>query len=210
MPKRDALYMENQREMIARAALECMLEKGLAATSTREICVQAGISKGALYAHFKTREEIVLAAGGVERILPMDPVDNWADYESALRTIVDTIETSDRHRRLWRVSYEFLAELLLADITMPGVDAEWDRGYRFVRMSMEAMHRRGEVTLPLGLEPTVQLHAQMISGVIFSLLGDQRQSFVDARANFLAGAALIAGRKAAVGQGKTRTKPARS
>ena len=48
MPKRDAAYMRAQREMIARAALQVLLEKGVYDTSLRDICKAAGVSMGAI------------------------------------------------------------------------------------------------------------------------------------------------------------------
>jgi len=62
MPKREETYMQAQRDAIARATLTVLLDKGLYATSLRDICRAAGISIGALYIHFRTKEEAVVAA----------------------------------------------------------------------------------------------------------------------------------------------------
>ena len=46
------------KETIRRAAAELFAKKGFAATSTREICQRAGITKPALYYHFGNKEQL--------------------------------------------------------------------------------------------------------------------------------------------------------
>lgn len=195
MPKRDELYMAGQRDMIARAALECILEKGVAATSTREICIAAGISKGALYSHFKTREDLIFAACNLDPPFTLAPVDSWPDYERRLRGAVEMLQPGGRLRKQMRASYEFLAELHLTDRTLPGLDRSWDDLYEFVRTSLDDMHRRGEISLPLGLQPTVEAHIQLVTGAQYSVMSDRRLEFAQIRANFLAAIAFTAGRE---------------
>jgi len=47
------------RERIQRVALELFTEQGYEATSLREIAERLGVTKAALYYHFKTKEDIV-------------------------------------------------------------------------------------------------------------------------------------------------------
>lgn len=61
MPKRDAQYMVDRREEIIDATQACLIRSGLAGLSTTAICEEAGISMGALYTHFGTKDEILLA-----------------------------------------------------------------------------------------------------------------------------------------------------
>ncbi len=46
------------REKIREAALGLFAEKGYAATSTREICQRAGVTKPVLYYHFESKEQL--------------------------------------------------------------------------------------------------------------------------------------------------------
>ena len=69
MPKRDAGHMRTQRERILRAAIECVGTLGIERTSVAAIRQRAGLSAGALYTHFASKEDIVAAAlrlGGAE------------------------------------------------------------------------------------------------------------------------------------------------
>ncbi|WP_181407600.1 TetR/AcrR family transcriptional regulator [Nocardioides sambongensis] len=44
------------------ATIASLAERGYAATSTAAICARAGVSQGALFRHFKTRQELFVAA----------------------------------------------------------------------------------------------------------------------------------------------------
>jgi len=194
MPKRDAAYIQGQREMIARAALECILEKGVAATSTRDICVAAGVSRGALYSYFKSREDLIAEAALMETVVVYEPTDNWLDYERLLLAGIDPIQSDQRHRRLLRAGFEFLAELILTEQTPTRIDQQWSISEDFFRSSLEAMQARGEIALPLGLDQTAELHAELIAGAQYLLLGNRRLDFEATRTRLLSSLAFTAGR----------------
>ena len=58
---------EERRESTIRklldAATEALIDDGYAATSVQKICERAGVSQGALFRHFATREELMVAVG---------------------------------------------------------------------------------------------------------------------------------------------------
>jgi AcrR family transcriptional regulator len=68
---------EDTRRRIQDVALELFTEKGYDATSLREIAERLGVTKAALYYHFKSKEEIVesITADHVARI---DALLEWA------------------------------------------------------------------------------------------------------------------------------------
>jgi AcrR family transcriptional regulator len=58
-PRRTALRDGTRtRERIERAALKLFVEQGVAETSIREISREAGISQGAMYNHFESKDEL--------------------------------------------------------------------------------------------------------------------------------------------------------
>lgn len=61
MPKRDRKYMAARRDEIVDAALALMMREGAAALSTPALCREAGISTGALYTHFKSKDDVLAA-----------------------------------------------------------------------------------------------------------------------------------------------------
>ena len=51
----------NARPKIERAALKLFISEGVDAATTREIADVAGVSEGALYRHYKGKDELALA-----------------------------------------------------------------------------------------------------------------------------------------------------
>lgn len=56
MSKKKSTYQK-----LLESASECFSEKGFSATSIREIATRAGISQGAMYTYFKSKEELFIA-----------------------------------------------------------------------------------------------------------------------------------------------------
>lgn len=70
---------DDTRTRIQRIALELFTERGYEATSLREIAEHLGVTKAALYYHFKTKDEIV-DSYVQDRVASIDELLNWA-YE---------------------------------------------------------------------------------------------------------------------------------
>jgi TetR/AcrR family transcriptional regulator len=66
---------ESAKEAIHNAAAELFAEKGFAATSTREICQRAGVTKPVLYYHFGNKEQLY------EELV----LDTFNEYQKELR-----------------------------------------------------------------------------------------------------------------------------
>ncbi len=61
MPARSPEYMQARQAEIVDAALDCMTRLGAISVSLSDICDQAGISRGAFYVHFSSKDEAVSA-----------------------------------------------------------------------------------------------------------------------------------------------------
>ncbi|MFD6564299.1 TetR/AcrR family transcriptional regulator [Micromonospora profundi] len=70
------------RERIKAVALELFTEQGYEKTSLREIAERLGVTKAALYYHFKSKDDIV-ASFVEDRLERMDALITWADSQPA-------------------------------------------------------------------------------------------------------------------------------
>ncbi|WP_084657540.1 TetR/AcrR family transcriptional regulator [Natronohydrobacter thiooxidans] len=61
MPKLSQKEMEARRREIIAAAGRCFARKGIQATTMREIFAEAGMSAGAVYNYFKTKDDLIAA-----------------------------------------------------------------------------------------------------------------------------------------------------
>jgi AcrR family transcriptional regulator len=70
----------NTREQIRTVALEMFAERGYDGTSLREIAEQLGVTKAAVYYHFKTKEDILVSL--LEDFLgQVDGLVDWAEAQ---------------------------------------------------------------------------------------------------------------------------------
>lgn len=72
MPKVSEEHAAARREQILSAAQRCFARKGFHATSMNDVFAQAGLSAGAVYSYFKSKDEIIVAMAerAVRVILP--------------------------------------------------------------------------------------------------------------------------------------------
>ncbi|WP_199714676.1 TetR/AcrR family transcriptional regulator [Micromonospora radicis] len=68
------------RERIQAVALELFTEQGYEATSLREVAERLGVTKAALYYHFKSKDEIVTSVVE-DRLVRIDALVAWAETQ---------------------------------------------------------------------------------------------------------------------------------
>ena len=61
MPKVTQQHMDARREQILGAARRCFLRDGFHSTSMQDLFAEAGLSAGAVYRHFTSKDEMILA-----------------------------------------------------------------------------------------------------------------------------------------------------
>jgi AcrR family transcriptional regulator len=94
------------RERILDVALDLFVRKGYAETSLREIAAELGFSKAALYYHFESKQDILLALHRrvhdlTDEALPLLEAEREAEDDSAWLRVVDgLISVALRNRRL--------------------------------------------------------------------------------------------------------------
>ena len=198
MPKRDVAYMTGQRDLIARAAFECLIDKGVADTSIRDICAKAGVSIGAFYTHFSDRQQAIFAAceDDLGSIVGLEPSSSWHAYSNAFVSAWNELaEPGSRARKRLRLSFQFVGELALYQGDVPDLVEVNAKHFTGMCKSLERIRASGEIELPLGLERTAQLHARLYHGSAHVLMLRADQDASTLLADLLAGLAIVAGYK---------------
>jgi AcrR family transcriptional regulator len=67
MPKVTEAHLEARRRQILEAACSCLSRKGFHQTTIRDICRESGLSAGAIYGYFKSKDEILEALADMGR-----------------------------------------------------------------------------------------------------------------------------------------------
>lgn len=195
MPKRDDAYMTEQRDRIAEAALEVMLEKGAYETSVRDICEAAGVSRGALYIHFPTRDDIVLAGFAKANLgtSGLTKATSWADFIAQFAISWESL-SNDRTRGVLSLSYQFAAHQLREPRDLPGMTAIKETYRTWARASLTELREAGEITLPLGVDATANALAAQINGAIYQSVLNNSSADAKLQQETLDIMAILAGR----------------
>jgi AcrR family transcriptional regulator len=145
MPKVSEEHLAARRRQILDAALVCFSRRGFHQTSMQEIFDESGLSPGALYRYFKSKEKIVEAiametlgrfAAAVESGPPGEP----DEVLGRLLDAIDAVELRDQRLRLalqvWgealfnpsvaalvRQAVDRLRERIAAELRVPDADA---------------------------------------------------------------------------------------
>ena len=97
---------EPSRKQLMAAAIDCFARLGYQGTSIERIARAAGVTKGAVYYHFRDKEDLLFSAvkdriGGFEKQV-LEAVTVAGDAQAALRRVVDACflhATVSNHRR---------------------------------------------------------------------------------------------------------------
>jgi AcrR family transcriptional regulator len=98
------------RDALIRAAIDLIAERGYAATTTNLVADRAGLSRGALQHHFKSRDELIAAVMELLRSQVNFRVDPGTLINRALEDRIDAIV---EHYRVMCLSREYRAALNL-------------------------------------------------------------------------------------------------
>ncbi|MFH1269388.1 MAG: TetR/AcrR family transcriptional regulator, partial [Planctomycetota bacterium] len=120
----------HMRDTLARCALDLFAERGINNVTLDEVAAKAGVTKGSLYWHFKSRKEVILAAAAVY-------YHEW--QQMAHDQIASTTDPLEQIRRVWRNSLSmclfnrgrrgFSTEMFALGLHDAEIRASWSQFY---------------------------------------------------------------------------------
>ena len=167
MPKRDEAHMEGQRERIMRAALFCIAEKGVERTSVSDIWKKAGLSAGALYVHFKNKDELIAAT--IARFSASDDIPqprSWDEFKALVLTPLRLGEDpayqgiDPARLRLYLLADSVRSDTLRA-VRKPPFEAE----LKIVALMLKALEASNAIELRLAATETAEAMAAYVDGM---------------------------------------------
>jgi TetR/AcrR family transcriptional regulator, transcriptional repressor of aconitase len=109
VPKVSQEHLDRRRRQIIEAAARCFARKGFHETSLQEIFRESGLSAGAVYRYFKSKDELVQAigteffsrfSGALESVLSKDPVPGVDQVVVGLALVAQDMSSEDGLARL--------------------------------------------------------------------------------------------------------------
>src|SRR5438445_7896877 len=168
---------EPSREQLMAAAIDCFARLGYQGTTIDRIARDAGVTKGAVYYHFRDKEELLFEAvkdriGGFEQQV-LEEVKPAQDALERLRHVVDACflhATVSNHRR-------FIITLMIEALdTNPRLSAEFQRILRRMRAFLADLVRRGQGQGTMRTDIVPEMAAALIAGAI---IGAEVQHYQD-------------------------------
>jgi AcrR family transcriptional regulator len=169
--------VEPSREQMMAAAIDSFALSGYQGTSIDKIAREAGVTKGALYYHFKDKEELLFAAvtqrvGEFERHVLRD-VGPSKDAVTTLRRVIDACffaATVSNHRR-------FIITLMVEALdTNPRLSDQFRSILRRMRYFLAEVVRRGQAAGTLRDDVAPEAAAALIAG---GIMGAEIQHYQD-------------------------------
>ncbi len=87
MPKVTVEHLNARRAQIMEAAGACFGRKGFARSTIQDICTEAGLSPGAIYRYFKSKDDIVFAIGDQRREMVLGMIEEMKGRHTALEIL---------------------------------------------------------------------------------------------------------------------------
>ncbi|MPT24970.1 MAG: TetR/AcrR family transcriptional regulator [Starkeya sp.] len=183
------------RRRVLEAAIACFGRSGFHGTSMQQICAEAGMSPGALYRYFPSKESIIVAIVDEERALRMSCVDmleSAPSFVEGLARMGAALFSGETRMVTLELGPEIYAEAARNPALKPTFDAAEDEMNAAIRACFVDAQARGEIdpaidpdlamvminaigdglVLRHGFEPTLPLDKMMpaLSGLVARML----------------------------------------
>jgi len=169
MPKLKPDTQRARRERILDAAEQCFARAGFRGTTMQDICHAAGVSPGALYLYFDSKEALI---AGISERNRAEFAERWAkvaeadDFLAALTSLAQQyFRDEPAHKRLMCV------EIGIESTRNPRVGEIYQAVDAFLRESFEATFRRlkaeGRIDPPTDIATVVQTFLTVGDGIFW-------------------------------------------
>jgi TetR/AcrR family transcriptional regulator, repressor for uid operon len=179
VPKVSKEHKQARREKIIDAAINCFIREGIYRTSMRDICKEAGMSTGAVYLHFKSKDAIIEATRKMNRAASRKRYETGMKTGSALGAIRSWSESFDAKLKnpdkAWQLYPQLLAEAFRSQQIRENIIKDW--GFFAGGIAGALQQGIGEGSIKPDVDPRMvgRLWAVVADGIIFQRLIDPEQ-----------------------------------
>jgi AcrR family transcriptional regulator len=167
MPRVSEAHLAARRQQILDAARACFLRNGFHMTSMQDVIAEAGLSVGAVYRYFRSKNELIAAiadeySGEISTRLGELIADPRRPLADVMETAIDLVDANTGPDGMMRLALQVWSEAMRDEVV--AVTAE--RIYATMRGNFIRLARRATGTgeLPPGTD------AEAVGGALFSLV----------------------------------------
>ena len=186
MPKISAAHEHQRRVQILQAAMACFARQGYHATSMDDVVRESGLSVGAIYSYFPSKEELFLALidDRNEQTLAYlnDLFRSPGPMADKTRAAVDYFFglLTDELISLARVNVEFMTEATKSPKVKQRQERRCESVRQFMRWLLAEAQREGEIRKDVDLEAAAELMFALNEGILLLSAGGLRKVNLDA------------------------------
>lgn len=151
MPKVSQQYRDARRDQILNAARRCFLRDGFHATSMQDLFAEAGLSSGAVYRYFASKDDVIIAIaednmrGVVEMIRDVAARSPGRPAGATLAEVLETVRARDAENGLGQMAVLVWAEALRS----PAIAARFTAILTQMRAGFAEVVRQGHGDVPV-------------------------------------------------------------
>ena len=200
MARRTKEEAQETRKTIMMEALGLFCQQGVATTSLSDIARAAGVTRGAIYWHFKDKEELFLALWHemcaplshlLNASIDVDERDPLGKFRVFLVELLRTLSSCTAHQQMFRIMFKMMQPDSELSAIRELIREEVKQHMQHTRCSLANAVRRGQLPSTLPVERAAfWLHASM-DGLIINWLNRQEPFDLAAEAEALVQALLF-------------------
>ncbi|MGB3552116.1 MAG: TetR/AcrR family transcriptional regulator [Candidatus Binatus sp.] len=181
MPKVSEAHRENRRRQILDAAIECFAHDGFQRTTMEDIIREAGLSAGAIYSYFQSKDQIIetLADQRHEREQRIIEAalnrDEWAaSVRELFRSLSNELLASSMVRKERRLEIHLWAEALCNPKVLRLIRRGNNQPVKLLSDAIAKAQRSGQLPRTLNPEAAARVLIAMFYGLILQQAWDER------------------------------------
>ncbi len=181
MPKVSEAHRENRRRQILDAAIECFAHHGFQRTTMEDIIREAGLSAGAIYSYFQSKDQIIetLADQRHEREKRIIEAalnrEEWAASLSELfRSFSSELLTASSARKERRLGIQLWAEALCNPKVLTLIRRGINQPLKLLSNAIAEAQGSGRLQRTLNPEAAARVLIAMFHGLILQQAWDER------------------------------------
>jgi TetR/AcrR family transcriptional regulator, transcriptional repressor of aconitase len=172
MPRVSQSYLDSRRRQIMDAAITCFARRGFDQATMQDIVAETGLSAGAIYRYFRSKEDIVAAIAAEHHAAEAAALAEWRagdDVAEALRRLVGVSlgRLADPAEQRWRrVTVQVWGEALHNDRVMSIVRGGLDEPLQILAELFRQGQRDRRLPRQLNPDGAARVCASIFQGLV--------------------------------------------
>lgn len=173
--RKTKIEAQKTRQHLLDAALEVFWRNGVTRSSLQEIAQEAGVTRGALYWHFKNKEDLFDALFHCYFTPLVEPFDSdeakasdnlWAHLRQSILGIFRRMAQDEKHQKFCNVLYMKCEASPANQAITELVEKYYEIGHGQIRSVMQLCHQRGLLPADTDLELSTLYLQSCVAGLI--------------------------------------------